>query len=833
MATISIRCPECRAALKFDSTPAPGKKIKCPRCNEVFVPETDEDAPLATAVQSSPGKSRASRREEDEERPRRRKADRDDEEHPRAGKLKKSGSGGLLLVIGVVCVGVLMLACGGVGLAAWLILTPAATRNPSIAQGGPADAAHVEVNPGPGKPVVPVVKGVPAAGELNNDLRQKVGRATAHIMVEGTNFRATGSGFLVKVNGDTAYLITNEHVVAAPDEPEPEKNPPPRRFGPPGFRAPRFGPPGFGQPAAQPKTPPRISVVLHSGTPQEQSFKADLVAFDEDADLAALRITGARNLPEALDVSVEPPLAETMPVYIFGFPADKAPAVGSPTVNLGKGSVSQVRRDAANKVIDVQVNGELNPGNSGGPVVDALGRLVGIAVSTVRNKNVGFAVPTAKLLQMFQGRLQATLLCHVTQTGRTGHLNGEVWILDQGQVVRKRQPLTLNIPVDPRAVRLAPGDFNAWVRLCDPMAKVSTVTAYFKAADSVPKEPTPKGWAPLPGTTSVNLNIQDQNAIGTFQLPPGTVADQFFAFQFSYVNADGQTIYTQPNLARLTFPKNLQSVTLNITGIPDEPTQRYAEELVLKAFPGMGATVKSRTPTSLVVELDSVADLKVIAPAITFGKVGPPQGRTFDVTLNKLDLPTPDPADVAKWIEDLKSTDGRRKTTACDLLGKAYAPLPERRAEVAKLLADQIPDKEFWLRKAAVHALQVWATREEIPRVAKALESPDVFTRGEAFGVLRKFPDPSTAPAIAERLVDLGDRGNASAALKAIGPAAQKAVFPFTNHKDGFVASEACNILKEIGNADSVPILTPLTSSPNFMIANSAKAALQAVQARK
>ena len=62
----------------------------------------------------------------------------------------------------------------------------------------------------------------------------------------------------------------------------------------------------------------------------------------------------------------------------------------------------------------VQITGDIHPGNSGGPVVDAAGRLVGIAVAKIRNTNIGFAIPTCQLAAVLSGRLASASVVHIT-----------------------------------------------------------------------------------------------------------------------------------------------------------------------------------------------------------------------------------------------------------------------------------------------------------------------------------------------------------------------------------------------------------------------------------
>ncbi len=71
----------------------------------------------------------------------------------------------------------------------------------------------------------------------------------------------------------------------------------------------------------------------------------------------------------------------------FGFPFGKALSTtkGNPAVTVGKASVSSLRTGPDGGLAYVQIDGNLNPGNSGGPVVDAKGRLVGVAVATIKD----------------------------------------------------------------------------------------------------------------------------------------------------------------------------------------------------------------------------------------------------------------------------------------------------------------------------------------------------------------------------------------------------------------------------------------------------------------
>ncbi len=128
----------------------------------------------------------------------------------------------------------------------------------------------------------------------------------------------------------------------------------------------------------------------------------------------------------------------------------------------------------------------------------------------------------------------------------------------------------------------------------------------------------------------------------------------------------------------------------------------------------------------------------------------------------------------------------------------------------------------------------MWAGPETVPALAKSLGHEDIFTRRAALGVLTRLNAAEAAPAIAKLLPNSGERGEASAALKAIGPPAEKSVAPLITHKDVFTAAEACRILGEIGTADSIPPLEAvLAGKPQFTVGAAATDALRAIRGRQ
>jgi S1-C subfamily serine protease len=203
--------------------------------------------------------------------------------------------------------------------------------------------------------------------QLNKAVLDKVKKATVYIrVVMHDNAVAQGSGFFGIEGG---MVLTNAHVI---DMLEPDSKP-----------------------------PKSVDVVYQSGEPDSRTFRAKILGVDRNADLALLRVEGD-NLPEPLDVKYAGDLFETQTVYVVGFPFG---------VQLGKNitvspsSVTALRKSASGEIVKVQVNGGMQPGNSGGPVITAAGDVVGVSVSGIIGTQINFAVPGEFVHAVLNGRI--------------------------------------------------------------------------------------------------------------------------------------------------------------------------------------------------------------------------------------------------------------------------------------------------------------------------------------------------------------------------------------------------------------------------------------------
>jgi len=287
-------------------------------------------------------------------------------------------------------------------------VVPAVQSKPlPVVQPIPAQPDSVIVNPPavpannpPAVPANPAPAAVDANGALPFATLDALKRAAVFVRVEAGNELASGSGFLARVDGTTGFVVTNHHVIA----PERERIIVVQRPSlprPPNSRIPPRPSRGGTTIIVQTKgfENPTYTLVFNSGTPEEKSYPAEVAADDPQADLAILRIQNPPPGMALIAIDPQTPLLETMPVFVFGFPFGEMLSTnkGNPAITVGKASVSSIRKDAQGQLSLVQINGDLNPGNSGGPVVDHQGRLVGIAVAALKGTQIGLIIPAAKL----------------------------------------------------------------------------------------------------------------------------------------------------------------------------------------------------------------------------------------------------------------------------------------------------------------------------------------------------------------------------------------------------------------------------------------------------
>lgn len=145
---------------------------------------------------------------------------------------------------------------------------------------------------------------------------------------------------------------------------------------------------------------PPVKLVLNAGEENVRELPATVVRKDKEHDLALLRVKEA--VPTALDLGASDRLMETETVVAFGYPFGAGLALRRgehPGITVTIGRISALRRSKG-VLQEIQIDAALNPGNSGGPVLDAAGQVIGIVQAGVPGSGLNFAIPV-DLLRTF------------------------------------------------------------------------------------------------------------------------------------------------------------------------------------------------------------------------------------------------------------------------------------------------------------------------------------------------------------------------------------------------------------------------------------------------
>lgn len=171
--------------------------------------------------------------------------------------------------------------------------------------------------------------------------------------------QSLGSGFIISADG---YIVTNNHVVA---------------------------------PGARGATVDSITVTL----PDRTEYEAKLVGNDPRSDLAVLKITASKPLPFVK-------FGDSTKARV----GDWVVAIGNPfglNSTVTAGIISAVHRNAGGGADRfIQTDASINQGNSGGPMFDMNGNVIGINSQilspTGGNVGIGFAIPSEEAVPVIE-----------------------------------------------------------------------------------------------------------------------------------------------------------------------------------------------------------------------------------------------------------------------------------------------------------------------------------------------------------------------------------------------------------------------------------------------
>lgn len=173
---------------------------------------------------------------------------------------------------------------------------------------------------------------------------------TTNVFGQTSSTAVSGSGFIISTDG---YIITNYHVIEYAVE--------------------------YGY---------DLTVMLYDGT----SYVATIVGYEKDNDVAVIKIDATNLNTVTLGNSSDMSVGET--IYAVGNP------LGELSYSMTSGIISAqdrlINSDATTTINMFQIDAAVNAGNSGGPVFNSDGEVIGIVTAKYSSTGVeglGFAIP--------------------------------------------------------------------------------------------------------------------------------------------------------------------------------------------------------------------------------------------------------------------------------------------------------------------------------------------------------------------------------------------------------------------------------------------------------
>ncbi|WP_303218085.1 S1C family serine protease [Enterococcus asini] len=295
-------------------------------------------------------------------------------------KQKRKGSGGRFLtgLLGGAVGGLLIV--GGFYLANGSTLAPSSSSNNSSSTSEPAKVSNVKVDVDSDitsavekvqGAVVSVINLQAQQQSSNNPWGDLFGQQEEDSSAENTDDSnlveaSEGSGVIYNKDGDSAYVVTNNHVVEGSDG---------------------------------------LEVVMSDGT----KVKGELMGTDAVTDLAVIKIS-SDNVEEVATFGDSSALKVGEPAIAIGSP------LGSQYANsVTSGIISSVNRPISDSssgvnISAIQTDAAINPGNSGGPLVNIAGQVIGINSSKIAStstessdisvEGMGFAIPSNDVVKI-------------------------------------------------------------------------------------------------------------------------------------------------------------------------------------------------------------------------------------------------------------------------------------------------------------------------------------------------------------------------------------------------------------------------------------------------
>lgn len=636
----------------------------------------------------------------------------------------------------------------------------------------------------------------------------------------------TGTGFVVAADG---YLITCAHVVQGAD---------------------------------------KIEVQL-----QGKTHPAQVVAVEPDDDLALLKIDAAGLQPLLLADSEKVRLGEE--VRAIGFPLSSVLGNG---IKVTRGIVAGIVEREQGKRF--QIDAAVNPGNSGGPVVNDQGQVVGVASSKLIGlelTRVGFCVPAARTLSIMKA----------SKVTPTSDAIGKD--LDGPGLVEAVSPSValISVTIDPQKV-------------ADQLVRIRT-SGSFQTKSQSRGRLRPSFSFPNLTFNSGSLNVDKYGNVASFDSPNQLpfLAGPMSLLTVHQFDQSGRSSWTVRDRIKVTVQQNNSPLGGIRPRLPRGPrfgprgVNPFAPKTI-KEFEAMEVhqyrivsdsddqVVLEKTFTLTTLDNDESPYFRITGKGeVIFSRsLGLVESFEFDHHFEKNDgdkqvrIPVKiavrrqEPAVVAgnkrKSAISLAKTEHENAVKAANkpvvpageqldaLLkklkeenakgGYPSSPLsalskmevlPERQGEVQAVLVDLLESKQYLTVRSALGTLAKWGTPDCVPAIIAQLKHSQFPVVQSAIKALGTFSDKrSLAPLLEVLRKNQLARHDAKQAIIRFGKTAEEPVVALLFEEDRQMFQAACDILNDIGGRDSLDALESIAEGQDFFRKSYVRRSLDSVKSR-
>ncbi len=227
--------------------------------------------------------------------------------------------------------------------------------------------------------------------------------ASSVVLITGTNMYGSGQGTGMIISAD-GYILTNAHVVEDFSE---------------------------------------LTVTLNDGN--ETEHEATMVGYDDTTDIAVIKIDAKDLAPVTFGTSADLEVGES--VVVIGNPLG-GEFSGSVTTGIVSALNRKVEFDDGQVYTYIQTDAAINSGNSGGPLVNMSGQVIGINSAKIDSsiaEGMGFAIPIDSAVPVINDLIE------------NGYVTNRPYIGISGETIDEQYSQYYNLPEGVHVVSIASG----------------------------------------------------------------------------------------------------------------------------------------------------------------------------------------------------------------------------------------------------------------------------------------------------------------------------------------------------------------------------------------